>query len=55
MKKKKAEVEDNEAEIIARDYLDPLAERILKVTHMLIKMNMHNAEKVTKYDAIIYS
>jgi hypothetical protein len=54
VKKKKQEAEDNEAEIIAREYLDPLAEKILKVLHLMIKLNQHNAEKVTKYDSIIY-
>ena len=40
--------------MIAMDYLDPLADKILRLLDLLIKQNKMNAERVTKYDNIIY-
>jgi len=40
--------------MIAMDYLDPLADKILRLLHLLIKQNRMNAERVTKYENIIY-
>jgi hypothetical protein len=41
-------------EHIAMETLDPLAERILRLVYLLIKQNRMNAERVTKYDRVIY-
>jgi hypothetical protein len=41
-------------EMIAMDYLDPLADKILRLLHLLIKMNRMNAERVTNYENILY-
>ncbi len=46
--------EDDMPEYIAREMLDPLSEKILRLIHMLIKQNKSNAERVTKYENIIY-
>lgn len=40
--------------MIAREMLDPLAEKILKLLFLMIKQNQENAEKLTRYDNIIY-
>jgi hypothetical protein len=40
MKKKKQDAEDNEAEIIARDYLDSLADRILRVRLIIVNISI---------------
>lgn len=45
---------DENPEMIAMDYLDPLADKILRLLHLLIKQNRMNAERVTKYENIIY-
>ena len=34
--------------------LDPLAEKVLRLLHMLIKQNRPNAERVTKYESVFY-
>ena len=41
-------------ENIAREMLDPLAEKVLRLLHMLIKQNRPNAERVTKYESVFY-
>ena len=46
--------DDERAEFIAREFLDILAEKILKIIHSLIKANQSNSEKLTKHDSIIY-
>ena len=51
------EVNDNHEESperIASEMLDPLAEKILRLLYLLIKQNQANAEKLTKYDHIIF-
>lgn len=48
-------MDDNEAELIAREYLDPLVERILRTVHLMIKLNSNSANIMTKYDNIIYN
>lgn len=45
---------DENPEMIAMDYLDPLSDKILRLLHLLIKQNRMNAERVTKYENIIY-
>ncbi len=47
--------EDNEAELIALEYLPPISERLLKILYLLIKRNAPNSEQLTKYDSILYS
>ena len=56
MKKTQQYEDDDEerAEYVARDFLDPLSEKILMVLHMMIKYNQSNSEKITKYDNIIF-
>lgn len=58
VKAKKLRLHDNDdeerPEYIARDSLDPLAEKVLGVILMMIKHNQRNCEKVTKYDHIIF-
>ena len=46
--------EDDCPENIAREMLDPLAEKVLRLLHMLIKQNRQNAERVTKYESVFY-
>jgi hypothetical protein len=45
---------DENPELIAMDYLDPLADKILRLLDLMIKQNRMNAERVTKYENIIY-
>lgn len=45
---------DENPEMIAMDYLDPLADKILRLLHLLIKQNRLNAERVTKYESVLY-
>jgi hypothetical protein len=45
---------DENPEMIAMDYLDPLADKILRLLDLMIKQNRMNAERVTKYESIIY-
>mmetsp|Transcript_20991 Transcript_20991/g.20121 ORF Transcript_20991/g.20121 Transcript_20991/m.20121 type:complete len:104 (+) Transcript_20991:2102-2413(+) len=47
--------DENEAEIIAKEYLDPLVNKILKILYLLVKFNQKNSEKFTKYDYIMYA
>ena len=46
--------DDDCPENIAREMLDPLAEKVLRLLHMLIKQNRENAERVTSYESVIY-
>lgn len=51
------EVNDNHEESpekIASEMLDPLAEKILRLLYLMIKTNQANAEKLTKYDQVIF-
>lgn len=52
---RKVKMDDNDAELIAREYLDPLAEKILKSIFLLIKANELSANMMTRYDNIMYN
>ncbi|CDW72551.1 inositol-triphosphate receptor [Stylonychia lemnae] len=55
IKDDRKDLDQDEVEQIAQEYLDPAIRSVLKTVHLLIKGNVRNANIMTKYDDIIFN